>query len=392
MRKRRPPAPPPGPTPTREASDRNPRPVEEQIDFALLALLARVLKHPGLVLPEDPVNAQDLHPIDHPRSRAKNPIRASSPPSITGFRRPACHPLWAGEGNVPTPEAFCRAGNRKPAQGRDLLHLAARHSGIARGLARYHNRHFGREFSPREFLRHQRRHAGDPDDHPDDRGDGDEIILPTPAWPNYAGPLRIQGSVPVKCRWISQTAAGFSISTDCSLRSRRAPRPFRSTRRPIRWAGRRARDELIAVRDECRKRGIWIFGDEVYSRFYYGPGAATRAPSFLDICDNEERLLLANTFSKNWAMTGWRVGWLQAPKELAAADRAYHPVQYQRHAGVPAARLCRGARSRRGLHRTPGCQGARQSRPRLRPSSARFREFASKSRRAPSTCSSPSTA
>src|SRR5439155_2019271 len=45
----------------------------------------------------------------------------------------------------------------------------------------------------------------------------------------------------------------------------------------------------------------------------------SRAPSFLDICDTEERLLLANTFSKNWAITGWRVGWLQAPKALGTA-------------------------------------------------------------------------
>ena len=78
-------------------------------------------------------------------------------------------------------------------------------------------------------------------------------------------------------------------------------------------------DELIAMRDECRKRGIWIFGDEVYSRFFYGERGETRAPSFLDICDDEEQLLLANTFSKNWAMTGWRVGWLQAPRALGPA-------------------------------------------------------------------------
>ncbi|TMJ36890.1 MAG: aminotransferase class I/II-fold pyridoxal phosphate-dependent enzyme, partial [Alphaproteobacteria bacterium] len=69
----------------------------------------------------------------------------------------------------------------------------------------------------------------------------------------------------------------------------------------------------------CRKRGLWIIGDEVYARFYYGGTGETRAPSFLDICDTEEQMLLANTFSKNWAMTGWRVGWLQAPKALGSA-------------------------------------------------------------------------
>ena len=62
-----------------------------------------------------------------------------------------------------------------------------------------------------------------------------------------------------------------------------------------------------------------ILADEVYTRFYYGENGETRAPSFLDICEDDEQLLLANTFSKNWAMTGWRVGWLQAPKALGPA-------------------------------------------------------------------------
>ena len=86
---------------------------------------------------------------------------------------------------------------------------------------------------------------------------------------------------------------------------------------PVGWTA--TLDELKAVRDECRKRGLWIVGDEVYARFYYGDRGEKRAPSFLDVCDTEERLLLANTFSKNWAMTGWRVGWLQAPKALGPA-------------------------------------------------------------------------
>ncbi len=86
---------------------------------------------------------------------------------------------------------------------------------------------------------------------------------------------------------------------------------------PVGWTA--SLDDLKAVRDECRKRGLWIVGDEVYARFYYGEAHETRAPSFLDICDSEEQILLANTFSKNWAMTGWRVGWLQAPKALGPA-------------------------------------------------------------------------
>jgi aspartate/methionine/tyrosine aminotransferase len=75
-------------------------------------------------------------------------------------------------------------------------------------------------------------------------------------------------------------------------------------------------DEQKAILDFCRARGIWIVADEVYARFVYDRPAA---PSFLAIATPEDRLVVVNTFSKNWAMTGWRVGWLQAPRALGPA-------------------------------------------------------------------------
>ena len=147
-------------------------------------------------------------------------------------------------------------------------------------------------------------------------GENDEVIIPTPAWPNYAGPLRLQGSQPVEVpmdfrngKWFLDFDRLFDAITP-----RTKALCLNSPSNPLGWTA--SRDDLIAIRDVCRKHGIWIFGDEVYSRFYYGAKNESRAPSFLDVCDVEERLLLANTFSKNWAMTGWRVGWLQAPREL----------------------------------------------------------------------------
>ncbi len=61
--------------------------------------------------------------------------------------------------------------------------------------------------------------------------------------------------------------------------------------------------------------GIWILSDDAYERLYYGDGAA---PSFLDIADAGDRVVSANTFSKSWLMTGWRLGWIMAPQELIA--------------------------------------------------------------------------
>ncbi|GAO21497.1 aspartate aminotransferase AspC [Alicycliphilus sp. B1] len=58
--------------------------------------------------------------------------------------------------------------------------------------------------------------------------------------------------------------------------------------------------------------------DEVYERLYYVNGAAA-APSFLDIAQPEDRLIVIGSFSKSFLMTGWRLGWLVAPPEVVSA-------------------------------------------------------------------------
>jgi aspartate/methionine/tyrosine aminotransferase len=72
--------------------------------------------------------------------------------------------------------------------------------------------------------------------------------------------------------------------------------------------------EMTALRDLARARGLWILSDEVYAHFTYGNRIA---PSFLQICTEDDRLIVTNTFSKNWAMTGWRAGWVIYPRGLA---------------------------------------------------------------------------
>ncbi len=67
--------------------------------------------------------------------------------------------------------------------------------------------------------------------------------------------------------------------------------------------------------DFGRERGIWIVSDEVYNRLWFGPERA--APSILSIADPEDLALSVNSFSKAWAMTGWRCGWLTHPLSVA---------------------------------------------------------------------------
>ena len=239
--------------------------------------------------------------------------------AMYGFTVPGVIPLWSGEGTAPTPEAFARPAAEALLNGETFYTWQRGIPELRDALARYHARSFGRSFSHENFFVTSGGMAAIQTIVQMIAGEGDEILIPTPAWPNYAGALRILGSRPVEVpmdfrngRWTLDLDRLFDAVTP-----RTRAIALNSPSNPVGWTA--TREELLAIRDHCRKHGIWILGDEVYSRFYYGDAGETRAPSFLDICDDEERLLLANTFSKNWAMTGWRVGWLQAPRALGPA-------------------------------------------------------------------------
>jgi aspartate/methionine/tyrosine aminotransferase len=74
-----------------------------------------------------------------------------------------------------------------------------------------------------------------------------------------------------------------------------------------------------ALLERCRALGVWLVSDEVYSRLYFAgaehSAVGAAAPSLLDIAQPGDRLVVVNSFSKAWAMTGWRLGWLVTPPE-----------------------------------------------------------------------------
>lgn len=72
---------------------------------------------------------------------------------------------------------------------------------------------------------------------------------------------------------------------------------------------RKDQEELLAC---CRERNILLIADEVYHRHIFG---ADVAPSFLQIAKDDDPVVVVNGFSKAWAMTGWRVGWVVTPVE-----------------------------------------------------------------------------
>ncbi|MGI3778683.1 MAG: aminotransferase class I/II-fold pyridoxal phosphate-dependent enzyme, partial [Janthinobacterium lividum] len=89
---------------------------------------------------------------------------------------------------------------------------------------------------------------------------------------------------------------------------------FASPGNPTGWVMERAEQEAVLA--FARARGMAVLADEVYHRLVYDRPVA---PSMLEIAEPEDQVYVVNSFSKAWAMTGWRLGWITYPAGQAAA-------------------------------------------------------------------------
>ena len=145
---------------------------------------------------------------------------------------------------------------------------------------------------------------------------GDRVVAVTPVWPNLTAQPAIMGGVvrcvslrPVGGQWqLDMTELLDAITPGTRLLIVNAPN------NPTGWT--LTREEQLAILAHCRQTGTWILADEVYERLFYESSAKGAAPSFLDIALPEDRLVVANSFSKSFLMTGWRLGWLVMPPSM----------------------------------------------------------------------------
>ncbi|MCA3338520.1 MAG: pyridoxal phosphate-dependent aminotransferase [Roseomonas sp.] len=145
---------------------------------------------------------------------------------------------------------------------------------------------------------------------------GDRVVIPTPAWPNMDGIARVMGAevtdMPLRLMngiWgadLDELLAAITPETKLLF--------LNSPGNPTGWA--LTAEEQRAILAKCRQTGTWILADDVYERLYF---AGDAAPSFLEIADEQDRVVSVNSFSKSWAMTGWRLGWIVAPPALMDA-------------------------------------------------------------------------
>lgn len=146
---------------------------------------------------------------------------------------------------------------------------------------------------------------------------GDEVVVLTPAWPNLVAQPQIMGA---RVRTVSLVprAGAWTLDLDALCAAVTPATRVLIVNAPANPTGfTLTAAEQRAILAHCRATGTWIVADEVYERLYFEadtPNGA--APSFLDVAEPEDRLIVAHSFSKSFLMTGWRLGWLVLPPAL----------------------------------------------------------------------------
>ncbi len=160
--------------------------------------------------------------------------------------------------------------------------------------------------------------------------EGDEVIAVTPIWKNLLGAIEIMQAKTVQVPldhiegkgWtfdINKLFDAVTVNTKVIL--------LVTPSNPTGWVMKP--HEIKEVLEFARARGIWIIADEVYSRIVYEGG---RSASFLDYATPEDRLFVVNSFSKAYAMTGWRLGWLVGP---AGSENTIRDIALYDNMGPP---------------------------------------------------------
>ncbi|MHB8191102.1 MAG: pyridoxal phosphate-dependent aminotransferase [Ferrimicrobium sp.] len=146
--------------------------------------------------------------------------------------------------------------------------------------------------------------------------DGDEVLIPAPYWVSYPEIVRLAGGVPVPVPTSLET--GFKV-TPAMLE------PFLTDRTkalihvsPSNPTGAvYTRDETEVLARFLDESGLFVISDEIYQHLTY---TTPQAPTIGEVAPRSliERIVLVNGVAKTYAMTGWRVGWVVAPADIAA--------------------------------------------------------------------------
>jgi len=222
--------------------------------------------------------------------------------------------LHFGESNVPTPAYIVAAATQAMAEGYTFYSENAGLPSLRQALAAKYRQLHQVELDPAseilitasgvQALNVSIRCAIDP---------GDEAIVLSPNWPNGSEIIRMFGGYPKEIPYIAGPDR-FTIDF-AALEAAITPKTrlllYTSPSNPLGWVA--TVEEQQKLLDFCRRHRLWLLADEVYERIYFeGPVA----PSILRLCRRNDAVIVVQSFSKSYCMTGWRLGWVVSRQDL----------------------------------------------------------------------------
>lgn len=229
--------------------------------------------------------------------------------------RPGIIPLWFGESDLPTAPAIRDAAAASLARGETHYSHNLGLPALRQAIVDYQQRLYGASpgfdnvaitSSGLNAILLAMSAIVDP---------GDEVVVLTPTWPNLvAVPTVLNAHV----RLVPLVLEGSRFTLDLQrlvdvLGPKTRAVLINSPQNPTGW--RMPADDMAALVTLLGERGIWLVADEVYARLQ--PGGT--GPSFLPYVEDDARVIVINSFSKAWAMTGWRLGWITGPRRFVGA-------------------------------------------------------------------------
>jgi len=220
-------------------------------------------------------------------------------------------PLWFGEPDVPTPSFVMDAAQASMREGNTYYTEGLGKPWMREALAKYMTGLYNRNVSTDRIavtasgsnavnLAFQLLMQA-----------GDRLVTTTPSFATLMAVPQLQYA-DIETAALSPSSNGWSLDVDAVIEKARQAKILllNSPNNPTGWM--LEEDEIKAILEACRATGTWIISDEVYARIVYDRNVA---PSFAQFAEPEDRVII-NSFSKSWAMSGWRLGWLTLPRSL----------------------------------------------------------------------------
>jgi aspartate/methionine/tyrosine aminotransferase len=238
--------------------------------------------------------------------------------SALALGEPDLLPLWFGETDLKTPDFICEAAKRALDEGRTFYTHARGITPLREAIRDFHRRTLDADIALDRITIPGAAMLAVVTALQCVVETGDNVVAVSPVWPNIFQAAQITGATVKFCRLTEDWSAARwrldleTLFATCDARTKAIF--IASPGNPTGWI--LPPDEQRAILEFCRDRGVAIISDEVYGTLVYDGSA--HAPSFLQVAEPDDNVFVVNSFSKPWAMTGWRIGWLVHP--LYASD------------------------------------------------------------------------